>query len=279
MTEPRVNFPRIIWFAWFQGLDNAPYIVQKCRESWVARNPGWRVVCIDADTLPQYTSIDYSHGNIGRLSWQHRAGLLRLDLLANHGGVWADATCFCVQPLDDWLHSNMSSGFFAFHRPGADRIISSWFLAAEPGNILVSRLFDQMLFYWRDHPLRTEQRWLIAKVLSRLLRISPTTRRLWFSHPIRDWLAVGPYFAISYGLEKLIHKDADCARVWRDIPKLSADGPHSLNKAGLLSPVSPDLRSEIERGEVPVYKTNWRLASQQIPDSSILRYLLETVDT
>jgi len=146
--------------------------------------------------------------------------------------------------------------------------------------MLVTRLLDEMLSYWRDHRLRTQQRRVIAEVLRRLLRASPATRRLWFSHPIRDWLAVGPYHALSYGLEKLIHEDDDCARVWRETPKLTADAPHRLNRAGLLSPVSPDLRSEIERGEVPVYKLNWwGLAGQPIPGNSVLRYLLETVHT
>jgi hypothetical protein len=279
MAENEVNLPRIIWFAWFQGFDNAPYVVRKCRESWVARNPGWRVMSIDAANLQEFTSVDYSRGNIANLSMQHRAGLLRLDLLSRHGGVWADATCFCVQSLDDWLSPHMRSGFFAFHRPGPDRVISSWFLAAEPDNVLVARLFSQMLAYWRDHPLRTDERQLIAKALTRLLKTSPVTRGWWFSRVVRDWLAVGPYFAISYGLEKLIREDPACARAWEITPRVSADGPHRLYNAGLLSPASPELRAEIDSREIPVYKTTWRTGGKTIPSNSTLEYLLEMART
>ena len=277
MADDSAGMPKTIWFLWFQGLDSAPYIVRKCHESWVARNPGWRVITLDEAALPSVASVDYSAGNIGRLSRQHRADLLRLDLISHHGGVWADATCFCVQPLDDWLVPSIASGFFAFSRPRPGRIISNWFLAAEPGNALASRMFAEMLAYWGDHAFRNQQRQLVVKVLTRLLARSPRTRRLWFSPVVRDWLRVGPYFAFMYTFERLVSDDPQCARVWRDTPKLSAVGPHRLYRAGLLSPATAELRSEIDRREVPVYKTAWDLGGRAIPAGSNLGYLLDVV--
>jgi Capsular polysaccharide synthesis protein len=278
MTETEADIPRTIWFVWFQGLENAPYVVRKCHESWIARNPGWRVETLDAATLPRFASTDYSSyssGNIGALGWQHKAGLLRFDLLAHHGGVWADATCFCMLPLDRWLPQQMESGFFAFRRPGPDRIISSWFLAAKRDNLLVTRLFAWLLDYWRDHPLRTKERQLLARVLTKLLQVSPRTRAWWFSPVVRDWLAVGPYYSLSYALEKLIREDPECARIWARTSALDADGPHRLSEAGLLSPATDSIRAEIDNRKVPVYKTTWRVNGQQAPAGSVLSYLLE----
>jgi hypothetical protein len=271
--------PRTVWFLWFQGLENAPYVVRKCHESWVARNPGWRVVSLAEATLSSLASADYSAGSIDGLSMNHRSDLLRLDLLAHHGGVWADSTCFCVQPLDDWLPPNSESGFFAFDRPGPGRVISSWFLAAQPGNILVSRLFDLMLAYWGDHWFHSGERQVIRKALTRLLQHSPHTREWWFSPPVRDWLAVCPYYALHYGFEKLVRGDPECADIWRRTPKISADGPHRLYRAGLLAPASAELRSEIDRRETPVYKTTWKLGGQPIPADSLLGYLLGLAPT
>jgi Capsular polysaccharide synthesis protein len=266
---------KIIWFLWFQGLQNAPYTVRKCHESWRARNPDWQVICLDETSLTDFASLDYRAGNIAGLSLQHRADLLRLDLLAHHGGVWADSTCFCVQPLDDWLPAMMNSGFFAFSRPGPDRIISNWFLAAQPDNVLVSRLFARMLDYWKGTAFDQDNREVARKALTRLLRHSARTRAWWFSAPIRNWVAASPYYAFHYGLEKLIRDDPECAEVWRQTPKISADGPHRLYRAGLLGSASAQLRAEIDRGEVPVYKTTWRVDSEAIPDDSVLRYLLD----
>jgi hypothetical protein len=278
MTESGVGVPRNIWFLWFQGLSSAPYVVRKCHESWIARNPTWKVTCLDSSSVSNFTPVDYFSGNIGALSHQHKADLLRLDLLAHHGGVWADATCFCVQPLDNWLPPHLNSGFFAFHRPAPDRLLSNWFMAAEPGSILVSRLFGELLSYWGDHSFRNNHHQFLVKVLTRLLRPSPGTRRCWFSRPLRDWLAISPYFAFAYAFEKLINEDRECARIWSQTPKLSADGPHWLQRAvGLQSPASLSVRSEIDRGAVPLYKTTWRNAGAGIPSGSVLEYLLETL--
>jgi Capsular polysaccharide synthesis protein len=279
VRQNETDIPRTIWFVWFQGLARAPYVVRQCHDSWVARNPSWRVVTLDQEAMPAVTSIDYSGGHLATLSRQHQADLLRLDLLAHHGGVWADATCFCVQPLDTWLIPRIKSGFFAFDRPRPDRIISNWFLAAQPGNVLVSRLFDCMLAYWRDHSFRADERELLVKVLTRLLRGSPRTRGWWFSRVLRDWLAVSPYFAFTYGFERLVGKDPECGAVWRGTPKVSAVGPHHLYRSGLLLPPSAALRSEIDRKEIPVYKTAWNLPGQSVPPDSALGYLFDTIHT
>jgi|HubBroStandDraft_3_1064219.scaffolds.fasta_scaffold72012_1 hypothetical protein len=274
MASSGGSMPKTIWFLWLQGLDNAPYIVRKCHESWVARNPGWQVVTLDEATLPTVASADYSTGNIARLSRQHKADLVRLDLLSHHGGVWVDATCFCVQPLDDWLPPNLDSGFFAFHRPRPNRIISNWFLAAEPGNALASLMFERMLAYWGDHAFRNAQRPLLAKALSRLLRGSQRTRSWWFSSLVTETFRVYPYYAFMYMFERLVNEDPECARIWAGTPKVSAGPPHRLYRAGLLAPASAELRAEIDRQEVPVYKTAWNLGGQDIRDDSVLGYLL-----
>ena len=273
MRESGAEIPRIIWFLWFQGIGRAPYVVRKCHDSWVARNPTWRVVSLGEEALPAVTSVDYTAGNIGALSRQHRADLLRLDLLAHHGGVWADATCFCVQPLDDWLIPNTASGLFAFHEPRPDRIISNWFLAAQHGNVLVCRLFDCLLTYWSDHSFRLGERQFLVRVLTKALRASRRTRGWWFSPVIRDWLGASPYFAFTYAFEKLVREDPECERIWRATPKISAVAPHHLYRAGLLTPPSAALRSEIDRREVPVYKTAWNLPEGPVPPDSALGYL------
>ena len=60
--------------------------------------------------------------------------LLRLYLLNKYGGVWVDSTNLCRRPLNDWLPSAASQGFFAFfpdlqspEHKGVPHIISSAF--------------------------------------------------------------------------------------------------------------------------------------------------------
>jgi hypothetical protein len=277
LEDNRINIPKTIWILWFQGIDKAPYVVRKCHESWVARNPGWRVVTLDDEVLPSLVSADYRAGNLAGLSLQHRSDLVRLDLLSRHGGVWADATCYCLQPLDDWLWPNLGSGFFAFSRPGRDRLLSNWFLAAEANNLLMTRMYERMLSYWGDHKLRDNRRQFSVRALTRLLRKSPRTRALWFSRPVTSGLAIAPYYVFHYRFEKLLREDPQCAAVWERTPKISAVPLHRLHQDGLLSPVSSTIRSEIDSQAVPLYKTAWNLKEQAIPSDSNLEYLLDAL--
>jgi Capsular polysaccharide synthesis protein len=267
---------RTIWFYWSQGMDQAPLVVRKCYQSWADRNPGWRIATLDAGHLAEVGSLDYGSGVIAGLPPNKRADLLRLDLLAHHGGVWADATCFCVQPLDQWLPDRLDSGFFAFDRPGPDRILSSWFLAAHPGNLLAARMFAFMRAYWAT-PVRREHPELMVRVATRLLQNSPHTRSWWFSPPLRQWLGASPYFALHYAFEKMIRDDPGCAGIWGRTPRISADGPHGLLATGLLAPATPEIRDEIDHRRTPVYKTTWKLDSPAIAADTVLGYLLATV--
>ncbi len=116
------KLPRKIWFCWFQGLEHAPELVRECHASWVRHNPGWEIHVLDEQNTDDF--VDESCG----WKWEHlplekRADLLRLALLETHGGVWADATCYCTRPLDDWIFDCMDTGFFCFQNdgPGAAR--------------------------------------------------------------------------------------------------------------------------------------------------------------
>lgn len=271
------SIPRVVWFLWFQSLEDAPAIVRSCYKSWISLNPAWRVIALDEASAADFASVDLSSRDIAMLSPQHKADLVRLNLLARHGGVWADATCFCVRPLDEWLPAQMQSGFFAFHRPGPDRIISNWFLAARPGNVLVSRLSEMMHAYWTGPRPRNATRQFLVTRLTRLLGRSRRTRRLWFTRVVRSWLAVCPYFAMHYAFEKLVHDDPACGHVWSRTPKVSADGPHLLHRVGFFSTATDALRARIGQREIPVLKLSWKLEREDIPAGSALGCLMELV--
>jgi len=135
---------------WLQGWVEAPEIVHACRRSWEALNPGWTVVPLSEktafDILRESEVIPSVSGK--ELQPEALSDCIRIALLRRHGGVWADATAYCLKPLDDWLFQNMQSGFFAFANPGPDRLISSWFLAAEPHSRIVSIWATAVENYW-----------------------------------------------------------------------------------------------------------------------------------
>jgi hypothetical protein len=269
---------RTIWFLWFQGLAAAPFVIQRCYESWVANNPGWDVVVLDDSNIPHYVHGQREDGDLRALPQVHRSDLIRLELLARYGGVWADATCYCARPLDSWLPAAMASGFFAFERgPRSDRLIGSWFLAASPLNPIVLRMYERLLPYWRDHSFDNKAHPVLLKLLdSRRLGRNRRWTRLWFSRLVRDGLSLTSYYAIHYAFAEAVRTDPHCARIWKETPRISANPPCGLLKQFRPVDLTEDLRRQIDRRSSPVYKLGWYI---DVPETSAVRYLMDLEGT
>src|SRR5687768_7916817 len=87
--------PKVLWIFWRQGAAAAPEMVKYCIHSWRTRNRGWDVRVIDENDLLQFIDMGGLPGSMGV---HHYADVLRVRLLDEHGGVWADATTFCGSP-------------------------------------------------------------------------------------------------------------------------------------------------------------------------------------
>ena len=170
--------PKLIWFLWLQGLNEAPEIVRLCLDSWRRCNPGWEVRTLDRAGLDRLIDLSViPAASLESASPQALSDIARVRLLAAHGGVWADASAFCVQPLDDWIWSELGGGFFAFSAPGRDRLISSWFLASAAGGPLISALDAAVVRYWSGPAFQNGRRPRLARGLEKLLRGSVSANR------------------------------------------------------------------------------------------------------
>lgn len=119
-----------IWICWWQGLEQAPELVKVCIDS-IRRNAGnHRVIILSDDNYKQYVTIpDWveEKKNKGIITRTNYSDLLRLSLLAQHGGMWIDSTFFCTEPIldeyfkeplwsikrPDYFHASVASGYFA----------------------------------------------------------------------------------------------------------------------------------------------------------------------
>ncbi len=262
-----MNVPKTIWFLWLQGIVNAPIIVRKCYQSWLVQNPGWDVVVLDQSSIRDYVSIETLH-----MTPQALSDILRINILAEHGGVWVDATCFCMKPLDSWLFDNMSTGFFAFNRPGPDRMLSSWFLASEINNRITLTYRDTVNGYWESNPGMVyfeDSEWGCLK--GKLKEPEP---QMWFESFVTKILKVHPYFWFHYLFENLYLKDEEYKRLWDSTPNISADIPHRLQFAGLFSPLTGQVREEIDAKVAPLYKLTWKIDDLINWNGTVIEYLL-----
>jgi hypothetical protein len=252
---------RQIWMVWFQGFDRSPEVVRRCVESWRQANPGWELTVVTDENLGDWVSADLL--NDRRLKWlnyQHLSDLIRLDLLSRFGGVWADATCWCAVPLDSWIDSCVGpSGFFAFSRPTADRIISNWLMAATSGHLLVDRLYRDLRDYWANHRFSNDRGAIARRLLSRLLTRNDRVAQWWFSPLVANVLRVSPYHAFHYRFARLVTRDRQCRAAWESTPKITGGEVGLPLRLGLTSMANEATLAALQESTAPVFKLDWRV--------------------
>jgi hypothetical protein len=272
-----MTFPKRIFMLWQQGWDQAPDIVNVCRESWQKKNPNYELVLLDGNNLFEYVRfpkpIDLERPDF---PVQKVAALSRLALLSRYGGVWADATTFCAKSLDDWLFEHMAGGFFAFANPGPDRLMANWFIAADADHIIVNELYDQFFkFFHKNYfnRLNTQAGQRDLKKYSAKWNSSIESTVRWHSFFARKVMRVYPYFIFHYTFNKIILENKECRDIWNNVEYLPARRAFVIG-SGKKKRASPEERFElIENLVSPVFKLKWQYDTNT-KDWSILLSLM-----
>lgn len=179
---------KTIWLLWLQGWDKAPWLIRQVAESWEINNPDWSVVYLDRDNLRDHApGLDFAFEPGKAISPQALSDIVRLSLLAQHGGVWADATLLCMQPLTPWLEAAVApAGVWMYHGHGGDMDgrfgPASWFIAAEPGSLIMRRWKQACDEYWRERTHASDYFWLDG-LFRTLFRSDPEFRETWRRAP------------------------------------------------------------------------------------------------
>lgn len=240
-------------------------------------NPTWSHHFLDAGSVQDWLDpIPIPADKWNLLSLAHRSDVIRTQLLVRYGGVWADPTVFFTRPLNDWLPGKMRAGVFMFHRPGRDRAIANWFIAAAPGNPLLKCQYDRLCSYWRENEFQNlcSPMGPIARLVTRLLNRNQEMPRLWLRKPMIRLLKVYPYMVYHYMIYDLVRANAELRALWEQMPKVSADLPHFAAHRGLFNPLDGETKRFIDSGKAPLFKLTWKLPSSSVPPGSVLDYLL-----
>jgi hypothetical protein len=297
-VQPAIN--PTIWMYWNGGFENAPEVVRLCLRSWKFHNLGWRVVELSDANIGEHVDEETlaKLRGLRNITIQKFANLLRLYLISRHGGVWADATCFCRRPLDDWLHDYMASGFFAFRRradkwlresrnrswltyagTSGDRIFASWFLAAIRGNPLASTFFAKHLELFETNSFSlqgTREGSRRRRLMKRVLRRNAGLSQLWAHPAVMRAAKVYPYFIIHYHFARLVTHDRVCRDIWDATPAFLASDLTSLVRF-VVSPVTDSLMRDLTRPQTPMHKLTWKYRHKDFREGCVLDYLARSL--
>lgn len=144
-----------VWIFWFQGEKNAPDLVKSCIKSIRSNFKNKEVIVLDEKnykkyvTFPKYIEEKFKKGII---PYAHFSDLIRIELLAKHGGTWCDATLFSTsQPPKIMTDSEL----FVFRTLPLDRndeeliVSSNWYMSAYSNNKIILTTRDLLFEYWK----------------------------------------------------------------------------------------------------------------------------------
>lgn len=174
-----------VWFFWYQGKNEMPFVISKCLKSIreCFSNNRYEINIIDKNNISNYIDISdeiYEKLHNGNISVTHFSDILRFSLLRKHGGYWIDSTCFFVSELSGidekkaFFTQKYEKGKSHFFTEG---LWSSFFLASvknSPIAIYMNRMFEA---YWKRNDALVDY-FLIDIILMIGYRNIPSIRKL-----------------------------------------------------------------------------------------------------
>ncbi len=177
-----------IFLFWLQGWEKAPYLQKKVLESWFINNPDWNIELIDINNLENYVDdINYIYDKKKEISPQAKSDIIRLSLLKNYGGVWADSTLLCIQPLDNWVFNAIKqSGIWMYHGHGAGLSSyegpASWFIISEKNSYIIEKWKKKCDKFWKKKNKSIDYFWM-DNLFKNLLFSDKKFKELWTNTP------------------------------------------------------------------------------------------------
>jgi hypothetical protein len=142
---PKPAFRKTFWTYW-NSEDLSPFL-KKCVASWTRHHPDYDVVILTPANLHKYTNVKPKE-----IAWNdnpaRESDIVRLNVIAAHGGVWSDASILLMSPLPFLSKVESRDVEFAGYyiemsttKPEYP-VIESWWFAAWPGGSFITK--------WRD---------------------------------------------------------------------------------------------------------------------------------
>jgi len=266
-----------LWAYWHDGEAGAPYLVRQCLDSWRRLNPEWTLRLLDRETAEEWADVaEYrARDDIGLQAF---TDILRLALLARHGGAWVDATLYCARPLDRWLAARTRDHFFGFASQRPDRLITTWFLYGDGESRLLNAWHDEVRRYWRAHrfsPVGYGRKQILRKLTSlRKRHLLPND--IWFSGLVTRIVGAYPYPVNMYLFERALSRRPELRPLWHERDHLYDEPAERLqNRFGMNAPRTSASVAFLEGESTPVHKLNWRQDLGEAKSGSNLELLLE----
>jgi len=251
---------RNIFVYWNQGFDKCPPIIKKCVESIEYYNSNWNIIKLDDNNLSEYIDILQLIPNIKEknITSTSMSDIIRLCLLKKHGGIWCDATVFCVKPFDEWLNEYIKNGFFVFEQKHYT-MMSSWFIYADKDNYMITKWLDSAIDY-----------------IDKAQKIGIHHNAI---NTLKEWnngdKFNNHYFWVHYLFTDNYKSDVIFKNHWDKVLKLSGVSPHHIQHIGFNTLITERIKNEIIN-TAPLYKLSYRIG-YDIQKDNVINFLFNSI--
>ena len=196
--------PKIIWIYWHSGFETAPDVVKLSVQSWKKMNKNYDVRLIDDKNIVDHLGFEFNMAfqlSSVRCLLPTKADILRLHLLSRFGGVWVDATTFCLKPLDSWIDkASLICRLFNFkQKDNITRPIEAWFIAAPQSSPIINDALQQYVeFIIKPRKISlfvSGKVALLERLLSKEELMSPLLPSVSYRAETHGFM---PYFSVAY---------------------------------------------------------------------------------
>lgn len=177
---PKTDIPHIIWICWLQGRDQAPELVQQCINSVEKYAKGFEIRLLTEESMWEYVSLPENiirKYKRGQIPFTQFSDLLRVCLLAQHGGIWMDATVLLTDSIPDFVFENHLFMFRTSWLQPSKHYGSSWFLAASQGHPLMLNMQELLIQYW-THESTLIDYYLVHDLFALVINENPQCKEL-----------------------------------------------------------------------------------------------------
>lgn len=267
---------KIIWTYWHQGIENAPPVVKYSYNQWKKLNPEWDVIFVDGTNIHEYIEpLEIKKEKLDKISLAVSSDLYKLKLVLTHGGVFADATTYPLVPLDNWLFEVMSEGFFFFHKPGRNRLISIWFVAGYKDNIVLKKHYNALIGYWNKNSFINDPRSEYMRIIYKLTDRNMEFTRLWFTFLYRKIFKITPYLVTTYSFYNTLRKNKELMESFEKMPKIDAKKSNYFTDTSRFNlPLTEEFKNIVDNKKANLLKLNWRHVPEFPEKGTNIDYLL-----
>lgn len=148
----KTKFPKIIWWCWLQGEDQAPRVTKTGLASLRRNLPDYDLRVLTWDNIKDYVDLPqviYDKFEAGWISGAQFSDILRLALLSKHGGFWVDSTVYCsdnrlarhIEKKNMFMYQNLMT------MNSRTIKMSSWFMASKKNNPYLTEVSKILIEY------------------------------------------------------------------------------------------------------------------------------------